>query len=282
MKRSILKRTETKGLKYIKARWQGAFMQDDDVIGALHEVVDEMIDRKAINYLARYLPPFDFEKPNEHDSKKAFLAEKRQVESAIKHSDALIAQMATRDETLKPAYADLRRRIDQHASKKVRSSQPTQSIDLVIKNMVDVGLSFSTLMALFEIRDCFLERRKELLDQEKEFWTVSSRPPNYYARTISLRMARLYAKEKGEFPTFGTSRDGGHPSTKFGRAVEEAYRILGIDADIRSPTDWALKQLTEDDLKTEKSMFGSLFAMPDKPGIANQAILDALEKRSRD
>ena len=86
-------------------------------------------------------------------------------------------------------------------------------------------------------------------DQEELFWSTNHRPPNYYARTIALRLARYYARETQERPTVGTSGDGGHPSTAYTKALEEVFEELGIKATVRLPAKWAVNQITEDDLK---------------------------------
>ena len=132
---------------------------------------------------------------------------------------------------------------------------------MIRKNKADTGLWHNSLWALSDLLFELDERHKELRDQEKQFWTVSHRAPNYYARAIALRLARLYAMEKGKRPTFGTARDGGHPSTDFGRALEEVFAVLEVRASVKGAAKWAIEQLTDDDLK--RPQLGALLRTSD-------------------
>ena len=122
-------------------------------------------------------------------------------------------------------------------------------VDMIRKNAVEHGLTLVTLFLLVDLRIQLSKRKQELADQESVYWSSAHRAPNYYARTIALRFAKLVARSTGKYPTIGTSRDGGHPSTDFGRALEEIFELLGIGANFRNPAQWAIRQLTDDDLK---------------------------------
>lgn len=123
-----------------------------------------------------------------------------------------------------------------------------------------VGLRDTSLWLLIDLREALTARQEELQDQETEFWKVSHRAPNYYARTIALRTARKYARRMGQFPTLGTSRDSGEPSTSFARGLQEIFRILEIEAAIRGPAEWAIGQLTEDDINHQQGLLTGLLA----------------------
>jgi hypothetical protein len=62
-----------------------------------------------------------------------------------------------------------------------------------------------------------------------------------------LRFAKHFAKLRKQKPTFGTSSDGDHPSTDYGRALEEVFEILGIESNVRRAAEWAISQLVDDD-----------------------------------
>ncbi len=132
----------------------------------------------------------------------------------------------------------------------------------------------------------YQERLNELKDQEIEFWSVSYRAPKSYARTIALRLARLYALHKRQKPPFGTARDGNHPSTDFGRALEEIFDILNIEATVRNPAEWAIDQLTEDEINPPVNrLLGGLFGFnppssPEGRQKTRDKIVDLLAKSS--
>lgn len=228
-------------------------MHEEELKARLNAVVNELCGRSSHNALAALVFPFDIDQPNEHNSKKEFLLEQKAVKKALKSSRVLIDLFHVRnaEEDVKTMVQRLRNNLDVRARKSVRPEIETPD-HLVTRNMLDVGFSRMAHIANIYLWLGLSQRERELDDQEKEFWSVSHRPPNYYARTIALRMARLYAHEKGERPTYGTARDGGHPSTRFGRAVEQVFQILDIEADVRTPIEWAIDQLTEDDLNSER------------------------------
>ncbi|MEO1028814.1 MAG: hypothetical protein AAFX02_07120 [Pseudomonadota bacterium] len=97
---------------------------------------------------------------------------------------------------------------------------------------------------------------------------MSHRAPDYYARAIALRLARLYASEVGERPTYGTSGETGEPSTGYTRALRDVFEILEIDAREKIYATWAVKHLNDDDLKTARppglATVGGLFQVGTK------------------
>ena len=157
---------------------------------------------------------------------------------------------------------------------------------MIRKNAADAGLTYCLIFLLMDLIKDLNQRRQELENQGAAFWNLSGRAPNYYARTIALRFARVIARETGMKPTFGTARDGGHPSTEFGRALEQVFETLEIKASVRNAAKWAIDQLTEEDLKPEPKNYltmGSLFGIGAPP---HQNVLAAyanlLTKRASD
>lgn len=238
------------------------FMNNADIIEDVHKVVKDLLGVANRNALAGPIVQLDIDRPNEHDSKKEFSLEFDTVEKSLQHLRSILDLFAIAEVNREfNAMRDrLRTSLDTHARKSVRQKPAETATDLILKNMADAGFTVSALMAMLDFADCLERRKIELKDQEQEFWSVAHRPPNYYARTIALRLARLYAREMHKKPTSGTARDGGHPSTDFGRAVEQIFAILEISADIRGPSEWAIAQLTEDELLPEtKGVLGELF-----------------------
>jgi len=237
------------------------------------------------------LPRLDVSRPNIHDSKKEFLRERDLVISVADHLGSVITEIL--GDRKNEAHIEMTDRlnavIDLSAAKNQRSKEISSARDLALQNIAQTGFHYNSLLVIAEMMRIYQERLKELMEQEVEFWTVSNRPPNYYARTIALRLARLYASEKRQKPTFGIARDGNHPSTEFGRALEKVFSVLGIEAAVRNAADWALEQLTEQDINPPQnslaSMMGGLFgeeptSLPvDKPRSAMEKIADELAKK---
>lgn len=229
-------------------------MAEESRVDKLYAVVAKLIGRELPRGgFAGAMGPFDTSPPNQHESKAEFLAEKNVVLGAIKHIDGLWEALVARgsDDDTKNTLSAIRTRLDRLSRGLPDEKKVETASDLVLKNAREIGLTFHSLVLAIDLQRALRARAKELEDQESEFWSTKSRPPKYYARTIALRLARLYARETGERPTVGTSREGGHPSTDFARAVEEVFEILDIDADVRRPAKWAVSQLTDEDLMPE-------------------------------
>jgi hypothetical protein len=157
--------------------------------------------------------------------------------------------------------------IEANAKDRKRPAWPENPLDVLLQSLTYVGFFRSSLAVIEELNQYFSERSQELKRQEREFWTVKNRPPNYYARTIAFRFAKLYAKQRCVKPTFGRSRDGGHPSTDFGRALEEVFKILGIKANLKRAAEWAIGELSEQDWRPRNALAG-IFDFVD-PAILN-------------
>lgn len=197
--------------------------------------------------------PLDFSKPNEHDSKAEFLEEQRAVEACLEHVQSavnvLIPNQDDSDDDPKRLMLDrLRPIIDSKYLAQTNELEVTDALSMVRKNVGQTGAFTSILLILLDFWIVLGERKQELKNQEDKFWNVKHRAPDYYARAIALRLAKLYAREAGKRPTLGTSPISGEPSTTFGRALQEIFAILEITATVRPYAKWAVEQLTEDDL----------------------------------
>ena len=221
-------------------------------------VVDRLLGRPSPNNaLAGSMPALDVSKPTIHDSKAEFQAEVKRIERA------LIGLRDAQDQLLGPEVDDARfeqgisfqarSAIDQSARRAVAPVvQPESAINLVRRNNAQVGFFLTSQWCLLDLIAALEQRLAEPNDQGKEFWSVNNRAPNYHARAVALRLARMYAREKQKKPTIGTARDGGHPSTEFGRALEEIFFIIGVRAHIKRAAEWAVDELTEQDFRRPK------------------------------
>ena len=213
-----------------------------------------------------YSPPFDITRPNIHDSKKEFLRELNTVVATKDHLqgvfDLLIGPPS--DGTQEPVQEEMIQRlklaIERDVLVRTKASKLETPRDLALKNVRDTGFFYNSIIVVIDLKVSLEQRLKDLREQEVQFWSVGNRPPNYYARVIALRFARLFAGRSGGRPTFGISSEGSHPSTQYGRALEEVFRILGILANVRKAAEWALAQLTEDDWRPKGNALASSLA----------------------
>ena len=189
--------------------------------------------------------PIDISKPNIHDTKKEFSLEKDAVERLRDDLINTLKALLGADEDASEVK-DMRTRLtavlDATARKNAKPGPFEQSLDMLQSSAVQHGISMTTAMVLAELLQALNERIQELQSQESVYWRVRGKPPNHYARAIALRLAKKIAQSTGRKPTFGTARDGGHPSTQYGHALEEILKILGIETSFRHPAKWALEQ----------------------------------------
>ncbi len=224
--------------------------QLEDIVNRMLEPFGKTWSPKRRTLLQMNDPPFDVSKPKEHDSKAEFLAELTAVESCLENIDALMGTLLARegDEGHNAMLERLRPTIDQKARQKV-SRQPSNNLhDMIRKNVADVGAYHISLLIVIDFWRSLRDRQQELKAQEERFWQASHRPPNHYARTIALRLAKLFARETGKKPTYGTSGETGDPSTAYSRALADTFNVLGIQSRVRTPAEWAIDQITDDDL----------------------------------
>jgi len=244
-------------------------MISDEQTDQLNAVVEKLLGRDArrATVVDAFSPPFDISRPNIHDSKKEFLLELAAVEAIIAHLGGILSQLADperKEDADRNAMVErLSSAIELAAVQESKRRGIRWASDLALKNLHETGFFYGSLRVISDLLGAHNQRLIELRDQERQFWTISHRSPNYYARTIALRLARLYAREKSRRPTFGISSEGNHPSTDFGRALEDVYRILKIKASIRSSAVFAIEQLTDDDIRPQTNALGGLFNFMD-------------------
>jgi hypothetical protein len=234
----------------------------------------------------RPVPHLDVSRPNIHHSKKEFLRELAAVQAALDRASGALNALLPEDGDTEAEAMTMRigRAIDDRARRSRSRLQVHDVTSLLRKNLADTGFYINALWALVDLSSDLQDRRNELKDQEKQYWAVNHRPANHYARAIALRLARLYAQEKGIRPTFGTARDGGHPSTDYGRALEQIFAALDIKGSVRNPAKWAIDQLTEEDVRPARSILGGLLGVSagqrssGEPRNALADIMGALEK----
>lgn len=225
-------------------------MHSKSVSRKLHEIVNEMLKREPDPSADLDEPPFALESPVKHKSKSEFNREFEAVVEAGKHAKGLVNCFVKENmsEAEISMFGTVKTYVDANSKKHASPFEGDSASELVAKNAVDVGLFLSTINVVLEFHSALYSREYELHDEKEEFWSQKNRPPNYRARIIALRLARLLAQETGIRPTYGTSRDGGHPSTDYSHALEKVFKVLEIDAGIRGPAEWAIAQITDHEL----------------------------------
>jgi hypothetical protein len=241
-------------------------MIDEQVLQQLQQLNIELFGEKGegTNVLRSFDPPFDISKPNIHDSKKEFMRELKAVERVLKHTRGIVEQFSNAKskggDKQREMVARLANSVSGHAWNERRRTRIESTSDLILSNLANDDFFYNSLFVVFDMIKAYEKRFAELKEQEVEFWSVSHRAPNYYARTIALRFAKHFARHKQTKPTFGTASEGKHPSTEFGRGLEAVFSILEIKADVRKAAEWAIAQLTEADVNPpQNALAGGLF-----------------------
>jgi hypothetical protein len=221
---------------------------------ALHEVIAAMLGRDLRDGELPYhetVCPFDIDRQNFHENKTEFKAELSLIRNWLGQFEVMTGALH-RDTSAKPDQEDMHdlvEYLDGWARRNSKYIEPETIQEMAVNNVMRVGIVSCVLMLNEQLKGLLEDRLSELEEQEKHYWSVDHRPPNYYARTIALRLAKLFARETGKFPTIGTTSDGSTPSTAYARALEETFQILSIGQDVRGPGEWAVSQITEGDLE---------------------------------
>ncbi len=235
----------------------------------LHNLCDRLFGPSEKTLLRDRLPPFDISRPNIHDNKKEFTKEREAVKAIIGHLQGILDNIL--GDAKEPGDQKLNLRsgmnaaIELSAYNRIKSKFPRRADELALHNFAQTGFVRNSLAIMNDMLEFYRERQLELARQEAQFWSVPNRAPNYFPRTIALRFAELYAKRTGKKPTFGTSSAGNHPSTDYGRALEEVFKILGIKANVRKAAEWAMGQLTEDDWRPQTNYIADMLSSLHSP-----------------
>ena len=254
--------------------------QHENIAERLYSVVDRMLEPFGIKSPRNWLgfenlsPPFDITKPNEHDNKAEFLREKTAIEYCATQLDEIVGLLSARGKA--PEDLEMRNRLQSVIDLKLRAKAPralfSDATTLVRRNVAEIGGYITSLFVLLDLQATLAERLTELSDQEEKFWSLSHRAPDYYARAIALRLAKLYAIETGQFPTTGTSGVTGEPSTGYTRALKSTFEILGMDIGARLPAEWAVGELTEDNLQRPRNELSDFLTT--RPSTSQAELLD--------
>ena len=191
----------------------------------------------------------DTSNPTLHDSKPEFLDELAFVKRSAEELFALYQGLVEQGEPSVDKVSGLHVEFLMQAYRESRTGPPLKTaLDLAMDNARRVDYWGFTKVFVFDLYLNFSRRLLALEEQKALFWSTQGRPPDHYARTMALRLGKLFTQEKAQLPTIGTASDGDHPSTPFGRHLQELFGILGISTGFRLPGEWAVEQLTEDDL----------------------------------
>ena len=211
-------------------------------------------------------PKLDTTRPNLHENKHDFQEE---FDFVLKSSDDLFSLyhgLISYDEVEKfSPYGISFNFFSQALDRRKSERHPKTALDLILDNIRNVDYLAAMKRVIFDLYLSFSNRKSELEEQQKLFWSTQGRPPDHYARAIALRLAKLYGRQKYTKPTIGTSSDGDHPSTEFGRFLQELFEILEIETGFRLPAEWAIDQLTDEDVGMQNSL--GLFDLLAQPNL---------------
>lgn len=228
-------------------------MEETDVNERLWAIANRFSVPRPTGLLGLGASPFDVSRPNLHDSKADFLEEMSAVSTALENARPLLELLykgvTSAGGPEQGVVTQALKYIDATVRSKHRSDRLDSVFDLTRSNAAKIGFSITLMYMLFDFVEALKSRKQELESQAAIFWSGAGRAPNHYARTIALRFAKLVARSTGKKPTFGTARDGGHPSTDFGRALEEIFGVLKVKADVRNAARWAVGELVDGDLQ---------------------------------
>jgi len=229
-------------------------MNEKDRNMRLHRIVETLFEMETgTTTFSDVRPPFDITSPSHHSTKKEFERELSVVQEGIKHLEGLRNTLVPQHPSKKfrEMRLKLSDRIDASAREKSRDSKPEHVLALIEKNMADTSYFINSVRSTIKLHSYFKDRLQELNEQSRLYWSAKNRPADPYPRAIALRLARLYAQVKREKPTIGTARDGGHPSTPYGRSLAAVFEVLGIKGEVIGRGEWAIQQLTEADYQVD-------------------------------
>ena len=254
----------------------------------LYEIVNAMVAPfgktvpEGLGGLLRAAEPFDTSKPNQHDSKSEFLREYKAVQSCVEYIDKTVDNFAAGSK--RPKQAKMLERLAPIINHKMASNPPDgelgNSHTLVRRNVGSIGGFYASLLIMIDFSSALESRLSELEDQRQQFWNLPHRAPDYYARAIALRLAKLYAQITNQYPTIGTSGETGEASTAYSRALEQVFEVLGIESRTRLHAEWAVGQLTDDDLGPPEGTLAHMLGLdPSRP--PNALLQFALESERK-
>jgi hypothetical protein len=253
----------------------------------LYAIVNRMLEPHGksvtkpqhVNALAGPQYPFDISKPSQHDSKAEFQREYDAVTAGISNSEQLIEALFPHsdDEASVKIVERMRWVINSKAKSNAPYTDLHSSTTMIRKNIADVGAYGPTIMVLFDLKNCLLDRLQELENQKEQFWSLKHRAPDYFARALALRLAQVFARETGQRPTYGLSGETGEPSTGYSRALKEVFALFDITSQERGYAEWAVSHITEKDFEPKNGgLLGTILGTGD---ISSQpSITDPLTK----
>ncbi len=174
-----------------------------------------------------------------HESKAHFKRDKNSIDQIFENCLSLYLN-------LRGMSAPQKKRLTSHSQK-----MALQSEELSVEKIAGVeGICDSLIGLLNFFSTAFIEERNRLEDQKARYWSRQGRSPNWRARLLAKWVAGVYVQYLKKKPTYGTDRN--YPSTPYARALQEIFEIYQIDMDIRKPAEWAISQITEEDVERSK------------------------------
>jgi len=124
----------------------------------------------------------------------------------------------------------------------------TASHDTEVRVIRAVGTVTSTFIALSDLKES-LDQRAD--DTQKKLSTLNGRrgrPKNEATHGVAVRLAKLYARVTGRYPTYSEGSNG--LSGEYTPALRSVFDALGWKSvSLKSPAEAAISQISEQDLQ---------------------------------
>ncbi|MEQ9241892.1 hypothetical protein [Roseovarius indicus] len=262
-------------------------LSSEELSEQLHRIIDEMLapwgkssPRGQPNILDPNPMPFSINKPNEHDTKAEFQRELDAVRKSIAKMEEIFELLLPRGDS--EDDTNLRLRLQDSIDRQLRNAAPPVRLDeayTVVRKMVaESGGFYGSIWILLDFSNALKLRLSQLEEQRKLFWNLRHRAPDHYARTIALRLAKVFASQTEQRPTLGTSGETGDPSTSYTKALKEVFQLLNIETGVRSPADWAVNELTEMDMNPhQRDIISALMGLPSTSRTPGPSLLDMMD-----
>ena len=224
-----------------------------EIRGKVQEVAQNMINGASIEHRPTILTSdlINLSPNAAHDSKADLMKEYKLLEKAEKSLTQSLHALYPEDNLeLRSRFRNI---LNVEEIARTKSINTETATGLIESNIAQSGFYNHTLWGMLHLQQHIQNRITFLDTQIEDFWSASHRAPAPYPRLIALRLAKVYANYWQEKPKANTSSHGKDATGRYSQSIEEIFEILKIDQHFLQPAQWAVKQITQEDLDALKS-----------------------------